>query len=149
MSAVSTQSAQSDPKLSRYALVGTVAAAPLLAGALIPQSVIGDGPKLCLLREALGIPCPFCGATRAFIEFGHGSADWLTYNGYWVIVSLAVLLFSLLLIAATLTARGPGRLPEKIGGRVYSSRLVTPLVLLAVTLPGWIWAFANFNRIVG
>ncbi len=65
-------------------------AAPLTAGVLLPVAPLLDGPDLCPFRLATGLPCPLCGATRAFVLAGHGDGRWLDYGAVWVL--LAVLL---------------------------------------------------------
>lgn len=129
----------------RLAVIGAAAAAPLVAGALIPLDAEGHGPTICLMRNIFGLPCPFCGATRAFIEFGHGRSDWISnYNGFWVIVSIAAIVFTAIALLASLR---DSKLGERLDRLLASPRLV-PLLLLSLSLPGWIWAMTNRSTIV-
>jgi hypothetical protein len=66
------------------------AAAPLAAGALLPVQPVLDGPALCPFRAATGLPCPLCGATRAFVLAGHGDGRWLDYGAVWVVAALLI-----------------------------------------------------------
>ncbi|HYI99483.1 MAG TPA: DUF2752 domain-containing protein, partial [Thermoleophilaceae bacterium] len=67
------------------------AAAPLAAGALLPVAAVMNGPDVCPLHVATGVPCPLCGATRAFVLFGHGDARWLEFGAVWVVAALVLL----------------------------------------------------------
>lgn len=133
----------------RLAAIGGIAAAPLVAGALLPADSEGRGPTLCLLRHAVGIPCPFCGATRAFIEFGHGSSAWITsYNGFWVLVSLAALvLVAIAMLASWRSSSASKVLGERLD-RLLAAPKIVPVLMLALVLPGWIWALTNRSTIV-
>ncbi len=73
-------------KLSRLdARVIIPAAAPFAAGALLPIHAVLDGPQLCPFQAATGVPCPLCGATRAFVLAAHLDARWLEYGAVWVV----------------------------------------------------------------
>ena len=51
---------------------GAVAAALVLLSGLLPIA-LASAPKLCLFNHIAGIPCPFCGLTRSFLEIAHFS----------------------------------------------------------------------------
>lgn len=72
-----------------------VGAVPLVGGALVPTGAVMDGPLLCPFQALTGAPCPFCGATRAFVLFGHGDARWLDYGAVWVLAAVALVLVGL------------------------------------------------------
>ena len=38
-----------------------------------------------------GLPCPMCGATRAFTHVARGDATFLSYNAFWVLVAVAMI----------------------------------------------------------
>lgn len=106
--------------MDRAALVmmGT-GAAPLAAGAVIPVDVVMDGPVVCPFQLVTGLPCPLCGATRAFVLFGHGDGRWVDYGAVWVLVAFG-------LIAVGLVGWRAGR------------RSLGAVVALA-----WTWALAH------
>ena len=48
---------------------GAVAVLVVLLSILLPKA-LEYGPKICPLNHLVGIPCPFCGLTRSFLEIG-------------------------------------------------------------------------------
>jgi hypothetical protein len=102
----------------RWAYIGA-GAAPLAAGALVPVATVMDGPQLCPFRAATGLPCPLCGATRAFTLFGHGDASWVDYGAVWVVAAIV-------LIAIGLVRFRP-----------------PPRALAGVAVVAWAWALAH------
>jgi hypothetical protein len=70
-------------------------AVPLAAGAVIPEHVVMDGPTVCPFRLVTGLPCPLCGATRAFVLFGHGDGRWTDYGAVWVLAAFVLIAVAL------------------------------------------------------
>ena len=75
--------------------VAAIAVVPLAAGAVLPVQPVLDGPVLCPFRAATGLPCPLCGATRAFVLAGHGDGRWLDYGAVWVVAAVALAVVAL------------------------------------------------------
>lgn len=126
--------------------VAALAAVPLAVGALLPLSLTDPGGAiLCPFRALTGLPCPLCGATRAFVAFGHGDGSWIQFNGYWVLLSLVVIAVALAIfvVRSVTGTRQPGW--------AVRNGPVRPAVMLglltAIALPGWIWALLNRTTI--
>ena len=110
-----------------------------VGGVLAVSSGSGKVPVFCPFRLATGLPCPLCGGTRAFTYAASGDTKFLTYNGFWVFVALAMIVTGVLL---TFT-RAPVRKFWQGLGRF-------PLIVMAVLLTGgWIWSLANQSTILG
>lgn len=88
-------------------LVG-LGAAPFAAG-VVSNALIAAGPGapnlICPFRALTGLPCPFCGASRAFRLAAEGNPDFLQYNAWWVLVAAIAVITGLWLL---LTARRGG-----------------------------------------
>lgn len=144
MAAVQIQRLSPEP--DRRALIAGAAAIPLVLGSVLPQSVVEDGVSVCIFHEATGLPCPFCGATRAFVAFGHGQGEWMNFNGYWVLLALATIATALILAVADRRAGGVStRLRENFSVPLLFRK--SWVIAASVVLPGWIWALANASRI--
>ena len=108
---------------------------PFAAGALAGRD--GDTGLLpeCPFRAATGLPCPLCGATRAFALAVRGDGDWTAYNAPWVVVA------ALLIVAGALALAGV-RLPRARG----SAMAAAAVLVVAVA---WAYALAQRGAIVG
>ncbi|OJU95732.1 MAG: hypothetical protein BGO23_09040 [Solirubrobacterales bacterium 67-14] len=116
-----------------------VGASPF-ATALLMRAVGLDGnlPSGCIVQRLTGLPCPVCGATRAFLHASAGDPGFLHYNGFWVLVALGLILAGLAVIATRASLKG------------FWSRWNRLPVYLVVGLlaSGWVWAFVNRATIV-
>ena len=103
-------------------------AAALLAGGALWQLSPIHPPLVCPLRATTGVPCPFCGMTRAVTSAVRGDvAASLRYNpGGIVLVALAIVV----LLAPVLLR---GRLPGVAMLRVPFAALATGAAAL------WVW----------
>ena len=106
---------------------------PFAVGALAGRD--GDTGLLpeCPFRAATGLPCPLCGATRAFALAVRGDSGFASYNAVWVVVA------ALLIVAGALMLAGV-RLP-----RLRAPVAATVLVLAVA----WAYALAQRGVIVG
>ena len=106
-------------------LVAAAAGAATAAAYALPNQ-LADGPVLCPVRHALGIPCPTCGMTRSVVATVHGDlAGAIEAHPFGPLLVLAVLLVVVL---------GWSR------ARQLATRVPTPVVLL--TAAGWIGWYA-------
>jgi hypothetical protein len=92
---------------------------PFAAGALVPVSAVSGDGILCPFRALTGLPCPFCGATRAFVHVGHLDGAWVHYGAVWVVAAAALVVVGL------------------------ARRRVPAWTLVPVMLVAWAWAIAN------
>ena len=131
--------------------------AAILAGLILPVAAVaaffdaGDadhGGYVCPFRQATGLPCPGCGATRAFFHFANGDWNFVHYNWMWPLVWVVALGWGALLVW-----RGVRREPLA-GPRVTSwyerfsaswgVAIASPFVVL---LPAWLVALSNIHYI--
>ena len=93
---------------------------------------------LCPFRLTTGIPCPLCGGTRAFAYASSGDPKFLSYNGFWVFVAVAMIILGVLMAFTRFSVRGFWRRPY-----------VALVVVVAMFAGGWIWSLANQSTILG
>jgi hypothetical protein len=105
--------------------LASLGALPLAAGALVPLDAVMDGPAVCPFRAVTGLPCPLCGATRAFALAGHGDDRWLQYGAVWVVAAA-------LIVAVALVGR---------------PRVPAAPAAAGVAVAAWAWALAHAGTI--
>ena len=110
---------------------------PFAAGAVLPAEGAGFLPD-CPFRSMTGLPCPLCGATRAFTHVARGDSAFLSYNAFWVLVAVAMIVAG----AVVLIRRRP-----------FMDDLTRTPARAAVTLAllggaGWAYALAERATIV-
>lgn len=85
---------------------------------------------VCPFRAATGLPCPFCGTTRAALYLLQGDPAGFNYNYFWIFALPAVAL----LLASS-----------KVRGLLNEKRSIIAGCLLLGA--GWAVAFSNFTAI--
>jgi hypothetical protein len=70
---------------------------PFAAGAVLPPEGAGFLPD-CPFRSMTGLPCPMCGATRAFTHVARGDSAFLSYNAFWVLVAVAMIVAGVVVV---------------------------------------------------
>lgn len=139
MSAFLTMWADIEWRLRTGLLVLVTACLPFLAGRLAAATGLDTGSSaLCPFRAVVGLPCPFCGATRAFALAADGNPDFLRYNGVWVIAAGIAAGIGVVLLAVPLRT---DRLRRWVG-----AWMVWGLALLMVL--AWVWALVNRDAIL-
>ncbi len=130
------------------ALAGLLLAAPLVVARLLDPS-IADEPGGCPLLHATGVPCPACGATRAFVLLAHGDGGGaLRFNWAWIVV-WAVAVIALAMAAWRLLAGRPA-MPSRLraAGRWLQAHPVAVVALPFLLMAGpWAVAMANLSAI--
>ncbi|MEQ2007370.1 MAG: DUF2752 domain-containing protein [Limisphaerales bacterium] len=96
----------------------------------------------CLLREMTGVPCPFCGSTRAFGALA--SLDFAQALRWNPLVSAGACVMFVLLLVALARGRGGAGLPERVGS-AFASAPRRWLLAAALAL-NWLYLFLHLPR---
>ena len=105
-----------------------------------------DGAALCPFRALTGVPCPLCGATRAFVYFFNGDGRFLDYNWAWLVLWAGC--WSGAGALRPRRARPPPWGPRG-GATAVRAPAVAGRALLLALLPFWALALANSGTILG
>lgn len=108
----------------------------MLAGALaaaryVPWDVV---PPFCLSRRLLGLPCPLCGMTRAWVHLSHGRV----VEGVLTQPAGAVAFVAALCFVVYGGARAAGAPPLGVDLSDSAYRAVR-YTILAILLGSWSW----------
>lgn len=126
------------------AALASVAGLPFaLGGALFTARggvVDGPGALPCPFRAVTGLPCPLCGATRAFVLAAHGDPGFLRYNAPLVLAAAVLVVLGALGAVRALRGRGAA------AATGATAPLAVPAIA-AVALVAWAWALAHAQTI--
>lgn len=125
-----------------------VLVAPLLIALLCFNTSIANGGG-CPMLQATGVPCPACGATRAFVLLSHGDAGGaLRFNWSWLVIWFVIV--GAMFTAAWRLWRQRTALPNwlhRFGGWLQTHPAAVVAMPFALLLGPWLVALANLNAI--
>lgn len=130
----------------------------MLAGLVAPVALVGlafdagaadDGAGWrCPLLHATGVPCPACGATRAFVHLANGDLGFLSYNWAWPVLWAMAIGWALLLLVRGWRARPLAGMMAARAGALLSRRAWAVVALpFVILLPTWLVALSNLEHI--
>ena len=132
-------------------LVGATAALatlPLIVARLFDPS-IAEGESVCPFLHATGVPCPACGATRAFVLLVHGDGGAaMRFNWSWIVIWAVAVAGLAIASLRSLSGRpaAPGWL--RSAGRWLQAHPAAVAALPFVLMAGpWAVAMANLAAI--
>jgi len=123
--------------------------APLMTALLCFSTSIANGGGGCPMLQATGVPCPACGATRAFVLFSHGDVGGaMRFNWTWLVIWLVIA--GSMFTAAWRLWRQRTALPDwarRFGGWLQTHPAAVVALPFALLLGPWLVALANLNAI--
>jgi len=96
----------------------------------------------CPIRATLGIPCPGCGLSRAIAAILHG--DWQTALTIHAFAPIAIIVFSIVLVAAFLPKSARTQLENRLERLERQSKVTT--LLLSISLLYWLARLLFFTN---
>ncbi len=100
----------------------------------------GSTPTLCVFRNATGIPCPSCGATRSLELLMRGDiAGAAGLNPVGILLGLALLTFPWWVLADTVRGRDSFHRFYRTLDRAFSTNRLLALAGAALVAANWSW----------
>ena len=137
--ALDRQSGSVGPGDVRTGLLLILAGILPFAAGLAYSAAVGGGlfSTVCPLLSFTGLPCPFCGSTRAFALATSGDLAFLEYNAFWVFAAAGFVVLGLTVIFTRFSLRGFWARRDNLA--VY--------LVVAAILAGWACALLNRGSI--
>jgi Protein of unknown function (DUF2752) len=132
--------------------VGLVASgtAPFLAAWVLGRSRRLSGAARsyrCPIRSAIGLPCPACGATRAFGAAVAGRRSWRRHNAPVVVYAVLLILTGTgLMLLPRSTRDETSRRSQRLISGLRGRPLATAILASSLALPPWIAALRGARR---
>jgi hypothetical protein len=110
---------------------------------------VASGGSGCPMLLATGVPCPACGATRAFVLFSHGEVDGaMRFNWTWLVIWFVI-------AGAMFTAAwrlwhertASPDLAKRFGRWLQTHPSAVVVMPFALLLGPWLVALANLSAI--
>ena len=123
--------------------------APFFTALLCFSTSIANGGGGCPMLQATGVPCPACGATRAFVLFSHGDMGGaMRFNWSWLVLWFVIV--GAMFTAAWRLWQQRAALPDwlhRFGGWLQTHPAAVVALPFALLLGPWLVALANLSAI--
>ena len=109
-----------------------------------------SGPSIgaCPLLSMTGVPCPACGATRAFTLLTHGDSRFLDFNFAWIVIAALLVVIGFWSLVSAYRGRTPlSDLFSRLLTIFECRPWLAPVAVLLVLAVPWAVALANIGSI--
>jgi len=111
-----------------------------LAWVTVADPAAGSTPTLCVFRNATGIPCPACGATRSLELLWRGDlAGAAALNPVGILLGLALISFPFWILADTVRRRDSFHRFYRAVDRAFSANRALAVAGAVLVVANWWW----------